>query len=312
MLKQTLAVGGLALALGSTSASATLVRYEPFNYGANVGTTIEGKTNPDGETWVGAYGSAVAPSLITVGSTGLGVPSPMPAGIGVAAKLDGGPSTVATNSQQAGKSLRLPLGTGNGVAVDSGGTIYFSMALRIDDLAGSTNVVGGFFFALNNSAGATTANPTAAAAKLQARIDPTDGTKYNLGIFRNTNATAGATSWSGPLTVGATIFIVGSYEAVVGTQNDIARLWINPNPSTFADGTFSPITTPPTLADTTTAIGTDIGIASVILRQSTAPLLTLDELRVGTTWADVTPVPEPMGLAGVAAFGLLAYRRRRA
>jgi hypothetical protein len=92
-----------------------------------------------------------------------------------------------------------------------------------------------------------------------------------LGIFRNTNATAGATSWSGPLTVGATIFIVGSYEAVVGTQNDIARLWINPNPSTFADGTFSPITTPPTLADTTTAIGTDIGIASVILRQSTAP-----------------------------------------
>jgi hypothetical protein len=40
--------------------------------------------------------------------------------------------------------------------------------------------------------------------------------------------------------------------------------------------------------------------------------LTLDEIRVGTEWADVAPVPEPTALAlfGLGAVGLLARRRR--
>lgn len=36
-----------------------------------------------------------------------------------------------------------------------------------------------------------------------------------------------------------------------------------------------------------------------------------DELRVGTAWADVTGVPEPTALAGVAVGGLLLLRRQR-
>jgi PEP-CTERM motif-containing protein len=290
-------------------AQAALLRYEPFSYADAVGTTIEGKTNPDGETWVAAYGNSVAPSLIKVAGADLAGPFPVPP-LTVAAELDGGPSTVATNPQQVGKSLRLPLG--GGVAVDSGGTIYYSLALRIDELTGSTNVVGGFFLSLNNSAGATTTNPTANAAKIQARIDPNEGDKYNLGIFRNINATAAAPSWSGPLTVGETLFLVGSYEAVPGAQNDIARLWINPNPSTFGDPLFSPLTTPPTLIDNSTGSGTDIGVASILLRQSTAPHLTLDELRVGTDWASVTPVvPEPGSWALLlVGLGVMSCRRR--
>jgi hypothetical protein len=220
------------------------------------------------------------------------MPAPIPGAVGNSAEIDGGPSSVATNPQQNGKALRLPFPTGTGVAVDSGGTVYYSMALRINDLMSSNTTTGGFFFGLNNSAGATTTNPTAAAARLQARVDSTDGTKYNLGIFRNLSATAAATSWSGPLTVGDTLFVVGSYEAVAGAQNDVARLWINPSSSTFGDPLFSPLTTPPTLIDNSTGSGTDIGILSVLLRQSPAPFVTLDELRVGTSWADVTPVPE--------------------
>jgi len=41
---------------------------------------------------------------------------------------------------------------------------------------------------------------------------------------------------------------------------------------------------------------------------------TFDEFRVGTTWADVTPIPEPSAfaaLAGLGALGLAAFGRRR-
>ena len=39
-----------------------------------------------------------------------------------------------------------------------------------------------------------------------------------------------------------------------------------------------------------------------------------DEVRVGTTWAAVSPIPEPssFALAGLAVFGLAGYRRRQA
>jgi hypothetical protein len=288
------------VALCST-ASAALLRYEPFDY-SDVGGTIEGKTNPDGATWLTAYAGA-APNEMTVASGSLDVPNPFQAVVGNSAEIDG-------SGNGAGKSIRLPLGSG--IGADAGGTMYYSLALRVDELTGSTATVGGFFLGLNNTATATTNNPGAVGARLQARIDPTDGTKYNLGIFRNVNAAAAATSWSGPLTVGDTLFVVGSYESVAGTTNDIARLWINPDPGTFADPAFSPLTTPPTVMDSSTGTGLDIGIFSIILRQSTAPHVTLDELRVGTTWADVTPVPEPAAsiLFGCGSVMLLAMRRR--
>jgi hypothetical protein len=288
-----------SLSLGTASA-APLV-YEPFDYPAD-GTTIEGKTTADPATWVGAY-AAPAPSEITMaGAAGsLAVPSPLQAAAGNSAEIDG-------SGNGAGKALRLPFPGGAGIAQDAGGTLYYSLALRVDELTGSTNVVGGFFLGLNNSAVATTTNPTAAAARLQGRIDPTDGTKYNLGVFRNVNAAAAAPSWSGPLNVGDTLFLVGSYESVAGTQNDVARLWINPDPSTF-NGTEPAAT----LVDNSTGTGTDIGVFSMILRQGPAPHMTIDELRVGTSWADVTPVPEPgtLTLLGTGLAAAAGCRRRR-
>ena len=107
------------------------------------------------------------------------------------------------------------------------------------------------------------------------------------------------------MTVGETLFVVASVEIVAGAFNDVSRLWINPSddatPATLTDGTFA-------IGES----GTDIGLASIILRQSPAPFLTLDEIRVGTEWADVAPVPEPTALAalGLGAAVLLARRRR--
>jgi hypothetical protein len=110
------------------------------------------------------------------------------------------------------------------------------------------------------------------------------------------------------MTPGETLFLVASTEMVPGAQNDISRLWINPDPSTFDD----PSPPAPTLIDNTTGIGTDIGAFSIILRQSPAPFLTIDELRVATTWYDAT-IPEPTTLALLAfcAIGSATLRFRR-
>ena|SRR5688572_76848 len=293
-----------ALCAVASPLSAALVRYEPFDHPI-VGSTIEGQSTADGGTWVRAYTDAAnPPNSILVAGGNLAMPSqisPSPSGNSV--ELNG-----AGNGT--GKALRLPFAS-SAIAANSGGTMYYSLALRVDELTGSTNTTGAFLAALNNTGTASTADPTAGGARLYARIDPTDASKFNLGIFRNVNATAGSTSWyTTPLTVGETFFIVASYEAAVGPQNDVARLWINPDSSTFGDGSFSPLTTPPTVQDVTINTGTDIGIASLFLRQGPAPHVTLDEIRIGTTWADVTPVPEPAG-AAVIALGLVGVMRRR-
>src|SRR5262245_2344084 len=80
-------------------AQSPLSRDEPCNYN-DVGTTIEGKMDAAGDTWVAAYGNAVAPSLITVGTGSLAMPAQLPAAVGNSANVDGGPSSVATNPQQ--------------------------------------------------------------------------------------------------------------------------------------------------------------------------------------------------------------------
>jgi hypothetical protein len=269
------------------SATAALLRYEPFDYN-DVGTTVEGKTNPDGETWVAAYAST-APNAINVASGNLSVPPQMNPSIGNSAEIDG-------SGNGAGKALRLPLG--ETIAPDN--TVYYSFALRVDALTGSNITTGGFFIGLNNSAGATATNPGSVAARIQARIDPTDGTKYNLGIFNNRNALAASASWAGAqLTVGDTYFIVASSEMNAGASNDVARLWINP----VLNGTEPA----PTAIDFTFAT-TDINVASIILRQGPAPHMTLDELRVGTTWQSV--IPEPASLCLVLIGCMFAFSRR--
>ncbi len=263
---------GVALALAS-AASAALIVYEPFDYPTG---SLQGQTNPsNGLTWLRA-GTSANPTAINVASGNLALPPTMTTPVGNSATING----IGDGS---GSTTRLALGQ-----TISSGSVYYSFAFRADALTGSNNTIGGFFISFNNTGNTSqTTNPSVAPARIQSRIDPLDSSKYDLGIF-NVTATAASTSWSSGLALGVTHFIVAGYTFNTGSAtDDVASLWIDPDPSTFETAT------PPT--PTVTGTGGDVsapGIASILLRQSPAPFLTMDELRIGTDWGAVT-TPEP-------------------
>jgi hypothetical protein len=87
------------------------------------------------------------------------------------------------------------------------------------------------------------------------------------------------------------LFIVGSYTFnTATTSDDVSKLWINPAASTFA-ATNEPATA---LIATNNSDITANQIASFVFlqRATNEPAAMLaDELRLGTNWASVTPLP---------------------
>jgi hypothetical protein len=155
------------------------------------------------------------------------------------------------------------------------GIVYYSFLMKVTSLGG-LDATGGYFAAFyNTSTGTTTGAP------VWTRLN---GTTFDIGV--SARITAGTQSWSSGYSLNTTYLIVGAYQFVAGTTNDSAKLWINPDASTF--GKSEP---PPTL----TAVNTTTDLASVVrffFRQDAAnltPFIEVDELRIGKSWADVTP-----------------------
>lgn len=230
------------------------------------------------------------------------------AGVGTWAALNSGtaPSIAAGNLTVSG----LQASTGNSAALPGGnhqeavlplastntGSLYFSIALNV------------------------TSQPTAATYTLAFSTGNTNfgavvftqasGSGYQIGF---SNRSSGSTITYDPTvySLNSTILLVGRYDFVSGTGNDTSALWINPASATFgADAAPS--------ATLTSSGGSDLAaISQFLLRGTTgSPISTVDELRIGTTWASVTPaaVPEPSVYAmafGVLAIGATLWRRSR-
>ena len=231
--------------------SITLPIYEPFPYSAN--TPLVGQGG-----WIlnsGTSGTLEAGSLDVLGLS----PS----------------SGNRLTWGNASMSLRLPLNTNL-----TTGEIFFSFATRVDALGTSMTTDG-------TLAGFTTGTGTSFGTKVNIRTNGIGG--FNLGTSKAGGTTFG--DWAtNNFSEGETIFVVGRYRFNQGSQtDDLSDLWLNPPATSF--GKSSP---PPATIFGVGAGGTDLAqIDRVFFRAggvSSSPQKEVsDELRVGFTWASITP-----------------------
>ena len=175
----------------------------------------------------------------------------------------------------------LKASTGNSVSFDgigmdpsiafsiTSGTAYASFIFRVTDQTAITDLTDGGYFAILGNFD----------ARLWVRPNPdASGTTFDIGFG---NGSSGPPVTPSTYNVGDDIFVVMSYDITTGNVN----AWINPASADF-EGT----------APAATISGVDAtpssSINQFLLRQDSAgetPFMLVDELRIGTSWADVTP-----------------------
>jgi hypothetical protein len=139
----------------------------------------------------------------------------------------------------------------------------------------------------------------------QARVIVTNSASGpQIGIANGSTTPPTLTSFDGVLTLGTTYRIVIRLDQtqVAFPNTAVCTLWVDP-----ANELSTSVTATDTLAATNTTI------TAFALRQSNAQqgVNTVDNLLVGTTFADVVPEPSTIVLVGAGLVGLLAMRRRR-
>jgi hypothetical protein len=233
----------------------TLV-YEPFGFA--VGSSLDGQNG-----WVLNSGSSFK---IVAGN--LNVPYLTP-GVGNHVVLSANGTT------------RKPMGT------YTSGTLYFSFALKLDNISSTTSETLAAF-----SVGTTTSY----APKINVAGSDTSLTSYTIGLYKAGGTTYGALATNAlgnPLlfTTSDTVFIVGRYTFNSGSStDDTCDMWINPDPSTFGINPPPPPTVGPVGAG-----GADMTtIDRFVLRYASGYTgRHFDEVRVGFDWAGVTPPAQP-------------------
>jgi Secretion system C-terminal sorting domain len=162
------------------------------------------------------------------------------------------------------------------IAPQAGGTLYYSLLLNVSTMAGVTDASGGYFagFAQNT----TTFGGTLWAKRV-------DDSSYNIGVEVRTANLANTTYHTTPLVAGQTYFIVVSYTFNTGgAADDEVKLWVNPVP-----GAAEPAAT---IKDVHTGVDLNLATTANFFFRQDSPAetgaLEIDELRIGTTWADVT------------------------
>ena len=169
-------------------------------------------------------------------------------------------------------SVRLPFG-----AAVTNGALYFSFALRIDEI--------GSFVGHDTFAGLTLGDATTYFPKIDAVCNSSNA--YQIAIYKGSGTTYGNVA-SPIFTTNDTVFIVARYTFNNNsTTDDTCDLWVNPDPSTF--GAPNPPT--PTIIGTGNGGMDAAAIDRLTWRGTTtgAQKKTVDELRIGSSWSAVTP-----------------------
>ena len=295
--------------LMASSSSATLIFYDSFNYGPS-GTSLGTAGSP---TWI-KTGTSPDPTVQSVG--GLTYPGLAVSGDNVSLQYDG-------SGVNAGSGA--PAAT-DGTAISTGitsGSVYYSLLMKVtavtvgtgNGFATGANLTQGSFMAglQTNAASAAPTVGTSAAPLLIVSGDGTQtSTTYKLGTAKTATAVdrqfATQTFSTGP---GAeTVFVVLKY-TFDSVNGDSASLFLNPTAGSLEPApSLGPVT-----AGANLTLGTPAGIKSFFVRNNSVEpdALLIDELRIGDTWEDVTPTPEPTSsFALLSLCGVGLARRCRA
>jgi hypothetical protein len=241
---------------------------------------------------VNGYGQFVIPFNLRIPG--------LPAGTGHSVAVRG-------NSYNPGKCARVTLGGANGV---TSGTLYYSLMVWVPEcvsLKAEAEPGAGNFYAGFNDAPADPSSPLVARAgarlRLRRAVYNEFHQKCNVGIQADegddtTIVWDPAIYEAGVPTQSSPLFVVGSYEfrnnegETPNLTDDVCSLWVNPDRSTF--GQASP---PPATVTTSGADIQNLQIRSFFLRAGASSggdgfppqHVAFDEVRIGTTWADVVP-----------------------
>ncbi len=272
--KRTLLGAALAAALTS-SASAALIAYEGFNYTEANGTTLTGLNGGTG--WDEAYPTVEGTNRL---ADGLSFTGHLPSiGKGYERLAS---ATLTSN----GRNWETAL---------SNGTIWYSFLVNpVLSGRGTLGVVQG---ASSNQNG------------FGIRFEPNATTATTLRFNANTPAQNPGTDINFANGYGLTYLVVGklTIDTAASTRNDI---WV------YQNGQTVPTLTNASVGMSFSSAVTGASIPAFYGRSFGNPnaAIVFDEIRIGTTFADVSAIPEPStfaALAGLGALGLVASRRRR-
>lgn len=190
----------------------------------------------------------------------------------------GGPGGLSYTGLQASQGNHVSFdGIGSDPAITfdaiTTGEVYTSFLFAVTDQTLATDLADGGYFAVLGSDGGFR-------ARLWVRANPsTAESTFDIGLSNTgSNPDFGSTLY----TVGDTIMVVMSFDTATGNMN----VWVNPTPAELDNATAPAATFSSVLG------ATPSNINQFIIRQdstSETPFMLLDELRVGQTWADVTP-----------------------
>jgi hypothetical protein len=175
----------------------------------------------------------------------------------------------------------------------SSGIVYASFLFQVTDMANFKSTTTGGYFAILAEPGGS----------FQSRLwvkDNTAGTTnegltYQVGISTGSTATfhTGFTA-----NIAEPVFVVMAYD--FGTNE--AKLWVVPDATSFEGTAPAP--------NVTVSGGTASSLGKFILRQDSSgetPSIDVDELRIGTTWAQVTPKGTTASVEKNNIDGFMAY-----
>jgi hypothetical protein len=189
----------------------------------------------------------------------------------------------------------------NTYANQTSGSIYYSFLIDVTAIG----TINSYITSLNPG----TTSPGGSADALTAYVK-SDGSGWEIGVRTSGAGTVEDTAagTAGLLSLNTTYLVVMEYTF----SSEAANIWVDPSSSTF--GGSAPTADVSTNGTVSFSSGIDnVGFKAQGTGSST---YILDNLLIGTTWADVTPVPEPapepstFALAGFGLLGLVARFRR--